>query len=383
MATYLQLGHESWSLLGEVDGGKYAGFIISPVNDSPLYVQDRINRLGKSRSNYEIILDPQLYNPTTERGQLCTWSYYPDDFLTADHQDEAWWFSRGYSVVDAAEKLQLNAVCSPALFPRIFSDDYYKLIVSIGNSTKKYAEHKGIDTILTVIVNLRDLANPTRAYEISSIITESSCERVYLIFLSEEAAQKEPLRDSTGLPTAIHLIRLLSQSMRVHVAFSGHDVLLWKFAGATDVSTGKWMNVRRFSPARWRDEENQGRQIAYWNEDWLLTLIRDQEVLRLDREGWFEDRNFETNPISNKILAILRDGSGAPWLKLSWLQYLRWFSNIESYCTNANRVESILENSDQYWEKALKDMRILFTDRFNTGEHVRIWLNAVREGGRR
>lgn len=381
MATYLQMGHESWSLLEEPDGGKYAGIVLSPVNDTPAYVQDRLGRLGDLRNELEVILDPQLYNPAAERGKLGEWTYYTSEFETANHQDEAWWVARGREVISAGVALGVDAVCSPALLPRQYSDEYYRFIVDVANETAAIADECGIETLLTVIISLRDLANPNRAFEIASIVTESDCDRVYLSFLSDAVQQREPLRDAAALATAVHLVRLLSASMRVHVAFCAHDLVMWKFAGARDISTGKWMNVRRFSPGRWQDEDGMGRQVPYWNEGPLLTLIRDQEVLRLDREHWFAGRNFSGNPSSARILEILRSGSGAAWQKLSWLQYLRWASNVESEWVGP-AAEEALQRADSRWGQ-IQARRVLFTDRFNTGEHVRAWLNAVREGGAR
>lgn len=379
MSTYLQLGHESWSLLGEKDGGQFAGVVLSPVNDGPDYVADRLSRIAKQRDQLEVILDPQLYNPAADRGKLAEWPYYPADFETADHQEERWWVARGTEVAEVAARLGVEAICSPAMFPREFDDDYYRFVVDVADETLQRASSLGVETLLTAIIHLRDLLQPRRALDIASILTETNCERVYLVFVGDDVQQREPLKDGSGLATAIHLIRLLSASQRVHVAFCSHDLVLWKAAGAADASSGKWMNVRRFSPGRWREEEGMGRQVPYWNEDPLLTLLRDQDVLRLDRAGWFNGRDFSDNPASERILEILRAGTGAAWQKLSWLQYLRWFSNTEARFGNHRRVENHLEQSDQSWAEVDR-LRIPMTDRFNDGSHVRIWLGALREG---
>jgi len=383
VATYLQLGHESWSLLTEPDIGQLVGAVLSPVNDSPATAAARIRRLRDRRATLELVLDPQLYNPSAERGELANWSYYSAEFETGDHGDLGWWQGRARAVVDAARALHLDAVCSPAMFPNEFSDDYYRFIVEIGDATYTYARAQGIDALLTVIVELRSLSNPVRAMSIASIISQSECERIYVVVVTAGTAGKEPVTDTAGLATAIHLLRLLKPHLRVHIAFCGHDVVLWKFAGATDVSTGKWMNVRRFTPGRWQEKDDQeGRQVAYWNEGSLLTLIRDQEFLRLDRLGWYPANAFVDNPSSRVIADQLRGGSPVPWLKLSWVQYLRWVSNVESSWRDPVLAEEALEHSDRRWREAMQ-ARILFVDRYNDGAHVRSWINAVREGGAR
>lgn len=382
MAAYLQQGYGSWGLLEEEDIGLYNGLVLSPVNDGPDAVRNGLARLGAKRDELEVILDPQLYNPTINKGRLSEWSYYSAEFETADHSDAAWWIARGREVVDDAHRLGVDAVCSPALFPRNFSDDYYRLIVEVADATCDYANENDIETLLTAIICLKDLANPARALQIASILSDTNCERIYLTFLSEDVQTREPLQDAAALPTAVHLVRLLGQHLRVHVAFCAHDLVLWKFAGATDVSTGKFFNLRRFSPGRWRDEDTSGRQVAYWNEGPLATLLRDQEVLRLDREHWFDGRSFTSNPAGERILDILRGGTGDAWQKLSWLQYLRWAFNADKWFSKAGEAEKALE----YWDGKWGDIhakRVLFTDRFNNGDHVRTWLNAVREGGAR
>jgi hypothetical protein len=379
MASYLQLGHESWSLLEEPDGGSFAGVVLSPVNDGLVYVEERLKRLGKTRDQLEVILDPQLYNPATDKGQLGEWPYYTSEFETANHQDQAWWVARGEIVAGTALALGAEAICSPAMYPRRFDDDYYRFVVDVGDETFRRASALGVDTLLTAIVPLQDLANPRRALDIASILTETDCERVYLTFVSDDVQQREPLADSSGLATAVHMIRLLSTSQRVHVAFCAHDLVLWKAAAATDVSTGKWMNVRRFSPGRWRDEDGGGRQVEYWNEPPLFALLRDQDVLRLNREGWFDGHDFKSNPAAAKIFEILRTGSGAPWRKLSWLQYLRWVTNMEPKFADPGLAERALVQSDRKWAEVDK-LKITMTDRFNDGTHVRRWLSALREG---
>ncbi|ABM40017.1 hypothetical protein [Polaromonas naphthalenivorans] len=380
MAAYLQQGHGSWGLLEEEDIGVYKGLVLSPVNDSPDGVRNGLARLKEKRKELEVILDPQLYNPTIDKGRLNEWDYYSADFETADHSDASWWSARGREVVDNALQLGVDAVCSPALFPREFSDEYYQLIVEVADATCAYASKNNIETLLTAIICLKDLGNPARALQIASILSNTNCERIYLTFLSEDVQTREPLQDAAALPTAVHLVRLLSQHLRVHVAFCAHDLVLWKFAGATDISTGKFFNLRRFSPGRWRDDDSTGRQVAYWNEGPLVTLLRDQEVLRLDREHWFDERSFTSNPAGEQILSILRGGTGNPWQKLSWLQYLRWAYNTDKLLSDAGKAEKALEHWDGKWGE-IRAKRILFTDRFNNGDHVRIWLNAVREGG--
>lgn len=382
MGAYFQLGHDSWNLIDDGDTGRFAGMILSPVNSGPSEVSDRLTRLGSGREGLEVILDPQLYNPSSNRGRLSEWSYYPADFETADRSATRWWVERSREIVADAKNLGLDAICSPAYLSRNYDDDYYRFTVDIADATRAEAKQAGLDTLLTAIIPVRDLANPNRAFEIASILSASDCDRIYLTFLCEDIPQREPIVDGSGLATAVHLVRLLSGQMRVHVACCAHDLVLWKFAGATDVSTGKFMNLRRFSPSRWNEDDTNGRVISYWNEGLLLTLLRDQDVVRLVRAGWYEGKTFHDNPATERIMATLKSSSGEAWLAQSWRQYLRWVSIVEAEWNDSTIAMSALESSDRAWGDLVRT-RIQFTDRFNDGVHVRTWLNAAFEGGAR
>lgn len=381
MAAYIQMGHDSWNLVDDKYLSSYQGIVLSPVNDDPGRVTERLTRLGQRATELEVIFDPQLYNPASDKGQLPKWTHFPSDFETGMRGDLQWWVATAANVVKTAASIDANAVCTPAFQPKIFSDDYYRLIASIADQTKPMATDTGLETLITAIVPMSELATPTRANAIASILSSSDCDRIYLMFLDDTPA-KDQYSDSEALPTAVHLVRLLSDAMRVQVAFCSHDAVLWKFSGATDISTGKFMNLRRYSPKRWSDEEAQGRQVSYWNEGPMLTLLREADVLLLDREGWFEGEKFASNPSSSEILEILRGSSGQPWQARSWRQYLRWFANIDAELETPKAALRYLELADAKWNEFSRK-RLLFQDRFNDGNWVRLWLNACHEGSRR
>ncbi|MEI2455100.1 hypothetical protein [Lysobacter firmicutimachus] len=362
--------------------GQFAGIVLSPVNDSPEEIVVRLKALTEKQSDLDVILDPQLYNPVTQKGQLPRWAYYGSDFETADRSLFGWWARKIPEIAAEAVRVGATTVCSPTPIPRVMEDNYFRFVVDLADEMIGHVRPLGLDAALSLIIPLNQLHEPRRAMEIASTVSGSKCDRVFISFLADCVPQREPMRDQAALATAIHLIRLLSSQQRVHVACASHDVLLWLGAGAHDVSTGKYMNLRRFSPSRWTDEQTKGRNLSYWNDEKLLTLIRDQEALRLDREGWFNDSHFADNPASGMILETLRQGEGAPWLKLSWVQYMRWFANIAATVRTPDQTLEILAAAHRAWGR-INDMEFLFVDSFNDGSHVIAWLNAMREGMRR
>lgn len=382
MAAYLQLGNNSWNLLSEDLIGNYAGAVINPINDPPSVVADRMAALGERRSELELILDPQLYNPSVTRGELPSWNYYPADFETANRGDPGWWRACSERLVQTAKGLGLDAICSPAALPRIYHNDYYEFVLRVSQDSRDLAECHGLRHLTTIIVDMDDLNDADRAYEISSILTRGGIDRVYLLIRSD-LGPREPFKDTESLATAIHLVRLLKAHMRVHVAFCGHDLVLWKYAGAQEVSTGKFFNLRRFVPGRWEENESRGRPTPYWTDGELITLLRDQDVLMLDKShAWFSGHDFEENPASAQILARLRSGSGEPWLALAWRQYLRWVANEDARLTTASLAREALLTADLRW-KELDEAEVLLADRSNDGAWIRSWLNACALSKRR
>lgn len=385
MSAYHQLGHNSWNLVDkkEEELGAFGGMVLSPVNSSPTEVIDRLGKLGTAkRAGLEVILDPQLYDPMHDRGELPNWSHFPSDFETADRGDPRWWKRQGANVVGAAQQVGADAVCSPAYKPKRFSDEYYRMIVDVADATKAEADQANLSTLITAIVSLRDLGTPNRAQEIATILTGSDCERVYLAFLTDDIGIREHLANSDELANAVRLIRLLSLAgMRVHVGFCAFDLVLWKAAGAVDVSSGKYMNLRRFSPARWEAEGAKSPKTTrtYWTESSLLTLLREADVIRLNKAGLLTADSLDKNPFSREILHALTLGGGAKWQSKSWSQYLRWISNTDAAISSAADGESMLEACIESW-RAVKANRIQLTDVENDGAHAATWLNALRDG---
>ena len=62
MAAYLQMGHDSENLVGETGLEDYRGVILSPVNRDESQLIGDVRKF-RAKSEYDIVLDPQLYFP--------------------------------------------------------------------------------------------------------------------------------------------------------------------------------------------------------------------------------------------------------------------------------------------------------------------------------
>jgi len=291
----------------------------------------------------------------------------------------AWWDARGAALIQAAKLSGADATCSPAMLPKVFSDDYYRWTVDCANRLNPVSKQADIDLLLTAIVRLTDLTTPSRADAIASILTNTDINRCYLVFY-DDIAPRVQRTDSIALPGAGRLIRLLKQAdMRVLVAFSGLDLMVWKGCEAADVATGKFFNLRRFVPGRWDDPVEGGRIVPYWTDGGLIAWLREDDLKLLDREGLVDRASAETDPFAKKILEILDSGKKEAWVGLAWRQYLTWFRNFENLLdADADQALAMLKVADTKWA-AIEEKGFLLFDRTNSGNWIRTWYNAIQQ----
>lgn len=377
MTAYHQMGHDSRNLLGEVSG--FGGAIISPVNEIESDVRAMVDTHGSS--TFEFIFDPQLYFPRrVDRGQLGKWSYFPSDFDTADMTSEHWWANTLGAIAATAGRVGAKAVCSPApIAASTFTNDYYETMRTLADRLVEPSTQQGLRVLETVIVRIDDLAAPNRAHEIASVVSNTKAAGIYLVLLSDVKPRDE-LRDVEQLKGGMKLIHLLeTSSLPVLVGCASSDVLLWKAAGATSCATGKFANLRRFTPGRFNEQEDGGRQVAYWFEESLLSFLRASDIPRVQPHGL---ATATTNPFGATILAQLGSDPSKAWVALGWRQYMHWFADVEGRLTSgATTARALIRAAEQNWQ-TLEDNDVFMEERTNDGTWLRSWLRAVVEFNR-
>lgn len=379
MAAYHQMGHDSQNLLTEEYLDSYSGAILSPVNYSEGKVGQQI--ADCAADEFEMIFDPQLYFPNSERGRLPKWSYFPDDVDTADQSSPEWWHGLLGDLSVAVERIGPHAVCSPAVVPRTYSDDYYLRNTEIATELGNMLSGKRIEVIETLLVRLGELSSESRAAEIASIVSGSSTNRVFLVFVSDVEPRRE-LCETEDIKGAMRLIRFLERAaMRVLVGFCSSDIVLWKFAEATSCASGKFFNLRRFTPGRWEIPAEGGGQLPYWFEESMMAYLRESDVIRVRNAGLLSSAS-GTNPYGQEILNQKDSEPEKPWQGLSWRQYLYWFADFEERFTNGEiAADGILQNAEGVWSQ-LDSSNILMEERRNDGAWLRAWRRAILEAFR-
>jgi hypothetical protein len=213
MGVYHQMGHDSWNLVGEKPLNGFAGIILSPVNDHPDAVIQKIGQIKNPPKGFEIILDPQFYEPRAARGHLPDWPHFSEDVDTVDLGDITWWEGRAAALASVAKTIGAHAVCSPAFCPKhnAYDDSYFSWVVECANRANVHAAGAKLDILLTAIVGLSELAKKGRSQAIASRLTATDISRVYLVF-ADDLPPRTQRTDIESLSGAIRLIRLLEEA---------------------------------------------------------------------------------------------------------------------------------------------------------------------------
>lgn len=383
MSAYHQMGHDSESMILEPELNRFKGVILSPVNYNPGSTIDQCKRFRKERGDLDIVFDPQLYFPVSEQGKLPKWSYFPKDLDTREPSVSAW-----QKIVDqvlsAAVDFSPDGICSPAAMPRTFSDEYYDTLVTVANYMAEKLGRTSSRPILTALVGLTDLGRNQRYLSVASILGKFRGREVYLVLADDHSPRLE--RTDTGaLEGAARLIRLLVRAgYDVTVGFTSSEMVLWKAAGAQNVASGKFFNLRRFTLGRWdEDAKKGGKSMWYWFEPSLLAFLREADINRYINEPFPISESHRGNPYSQGILKKLKDPEQTRMLADSWRQFLFWFAQCDADVgTDITKVGGMLGNAASMW-KQVQAKKLKFEEEKNTGEWVYAWGIVINELARR
>lgn len=377
MTVYHQMGHQSDNLLDDQRLDRYRGAILSPVNCDQFGVAAQIS-CAKDRKDFASIFDPQLYVPNSDRGHLKEWKYFPSDVDTADLSSEQWWQNLVSAIAKNVISMEPTAICSPAVIPKVFSDDYYSRLISDGQELCRLLKDTSIRPVQTALVGLADLSAQDRALAVGSILSQTKADWVYVLLHGDTHPRSE-LDETEELKGVLRLISSLENSgLRVTVGYCSSDVLLWKAIGVSCCATGKFFNLRRFTRTRFEEPAQGGGQLPYWFEESLMAFLRESDLIRVRNEGMLSDASLR-NPFGQEILGQFENEPGKPWLALGWRQFMWWFADIEYRIGDkGDYVDDLLKQAEQNWRE-LEKRRVLMEEIKNDGSWLRPWRRALAE----
>ncbi len=381
MAAYLQLGHDSENLVGVPGLDGFAGLVLSPVNRSEAELSKHLSEFRK-KGKFDVILDPQLYCPQSERGQLPNHRYFPQDLDTADLSSLKWWQNLIKKLSAEAQSLKVDAVCSPVVLPGKYSPEYYALSGEVFSMLSDELGKGAIRPVQTVCVSLKDLAEPTDALRIASIISGRKPSLCYVVI----EANTPPRQEIDSAPNLFSLMVFVAALEKAGcptlISHCSSEMLLVKAAGASNCASGKFFNLRRFSRSRFDEQQDAGGgQLPYWFEQGLLAFLRRADIERLRRDGFsdFLGVGASNNTFTAQIFEQFANEPAKAWLALSWRQYLAWFELAERQLSVAEAptiVSGWLKDAEQRWEQ-IDAKGVLLEERRNDGRWIRPWRQAL------
>ena len=379
MASYFQMGHDTENLVGEEGLEDYGGLVVSPVNRGPDDLRRHL-RCFREKMVPDVLLDPQLYFPRSERGHLRKHPYFPSDFETADLGSISWRRKHTRLLADYAVELGVTSVASPAFIPKVWSDDFYVTCSRLSSETSDALNGCPVQVLTTVMANTGDLTRENQHAKIASILSRKPNDGYYVVFITDKDPRRE-LSDEAELFGMLCLIRELKKTgSPVLVSHCSSDMVLFKYAGADHCATGKFFNLRRFTKSRYEEPNKGGGQLPYWFEHSLMAFLRQADILRLQREQYAEflGVSCSDNLWGSRILDHLAsDEATEPWLALSWRQYLNWFVKAERVLSSRKEhVREWLKTAEENW-RALEDDDVLFDDPRNDGAWLRAWRQSL------
>ena len=197
----------------------------------------------------------------------------------------------------------------------------------------------------------------------------------------------EPRREISDTTLTTLLVKFIHEltalDKEIIIAFSSSDMLLYKVAGANHCATGKFFNLRRFTPSRYDENSGGGGQLPYFFTESLIAFLREPDVLRLRDKG--KESLLTACKIENiwndRILDKLSVSQETAWVGDSWRQYLSWFANTEKIVeiSDSNKVvDELLRTAEKNW-LSLEDEKIYSDEPRNDGAWIRKWRIALSE----
>lgn len=380
MSAYFQMGHDTENLVGGTDLDEFKGIVLSPVNRDVDALAENISGFRR-KGDYDIVFDPQLYIPTSDRGCLPQQPYFPADLDTADLSSDSWWIDVATKLGACVRSLEVDAVASPVVLPRAWNDDYFARCADTSRKLSEAVAGTQIRTLATAMINFNELGEADAALRIASIISEAEPAGYYIVIVSDV----EPRRELTGesqLAGVMTLITELEKTGRpTLVSHCSSEMLLFKAAGASHCATGKFFNLRRFTKSRYEEPASGGGQLPYWFEHSLLAFLRGADVLRLLNNGlgYLVNVSASDNYWSKEILEQFASAPENAWVAKGWRQYLSWFGKTEltlSITDPQPTVSEWLRAAEDNW-LVLDDQSILLDEPRNNGSWIRSWRQAL------
>ncbi|MDD5223495.1 MAG: hypothetical protein PHE84_05855 [bacterium] len=234
--------------------------ILSPRDLTP----DQLERLSREITtsvNGKVLLDPQFYLPNADHERLTSHTFWPSRYSTKDFWSGPKVRELIRKLLDLNIKLGSEAIILPGLFAEKIDEDWLARQILLIN------EAHGLTTLplfITVALGERAVRSDTEVEDILAAAEDWDAGGIYLV--CEHPGDDYLVKDPTWLANVLDLVAgLRLKNKKVLVGYCNHQMLALACVGANWIASGTWMNVRSFSPDKFRnDYDEEIKQRATW-----------------------------------------------------------------------------------------------------------------------
>jgi hypothetical protein len=378
-----QLGHNYiWNLDSYLKDKAGDGLIISPVDIS---LDELKHRFAPDvlRNSY---FDPQLYMIKNLKPKLRTYPYV--DFFNSTSITESELDGNKDNLAVKCTRFQydneFSAIIIPAQHMAEVTNQYFRSnVVNFRNPfIKSLIGELGMKPLyLTVILNNSDVLDEERCEKILNHFTSiPQIDGVYLIFDFQYSSKQ--IKDPKLLLEAMKFIHILRLSgLKIIVAYSNLEGLLYAFAGADAITMGSYENTRKFTHVKFQVKEQSMtsqpklkvfvRKMLQWiNLDYLTILKDDANFV-----GIFDDNiHFSWDYSSAKNWHLNQPGSYKHFF-LSYSSLVKDLAGENS--TRYDKYMLAIENAISLFKQF--ETEGVFLDPNQNEEHLYAWKTALNK----
>lgn len=263
MDLFLQFGHGMMNHCRDLVRSWNGGTVILSPRD--LNREQLVKHSAQIRAlqGGKVLLDPQFYLPRSDHHRLTAHDYWPASYNTNGFFGGPGMQSMMSDVLQLNRDLGTAAFVLPGLMATAIDDDWLATL----RETARHAAtmDSGMPLYATVALNSDSVRNMAGIQEVLTEFETLDVAGAYLLF--EHPNGDYIVQDPLWLANVLELaagLRLLKKT--VVVGYSNHELLCLGAASVNAIASGTWLNVRAFSPDRFRaaDEEDIKRKAVWY-----------------------------------------------------------------------------------------------------------------------
>jgi hypothetical protein len=261
MELYLQFGHGMMDhcrhLIQSWNGGTV---ILSPRDIKETRLQN-FSREITGLPGGEVLFDPQLYVPRCDHQQLCSYSYWPNNYATGVFWQGGPLRALLSGLLDLNTSIASSAFVLPGTLASEINDDWLDVQSSIISEASQMCG----DMELYATIALSD-QSMLQEEQIAKLLEKTENWNVAGYYLVCQHPRGEYLvNNPIWVSNVLDIVAGLRLSgAKVILGYCSHQMLIAAVSKVTAICSGNFLNVRSFPPDKFKITESEPKQRSTW-----------------------------------------------------------------------------------------------------------------------